>query len=278
MSVRPPGRSSTSNISNRRSLRDFYKRLEALRAKDIRRTRGARTACCREQIRLLEERKKSATAEQLAQINADTAIVRIYLASECLYPDGLIAEAEDQGEIALREAVASGLGPIIFECLGSLGSWHLMAGNDEKAIVCFQQAMAYAHDPVDTDKSKYREVLQWLGTVWGRNEHTLGLARMTAHWRRALDPYGIDPWRDEFLWLVQFRQLDEIQAVIDAPPPQLAIDAARRTAALLAIGRYDDAMDAARTGRSLALAQGDLDWSRAFDVLLLPESPALQGR
>jgi tetratricopeptide (TPR) repeat protein len=265
-------------MSNRKSLKDFYQGLEALRAKDIRHTRGARSAYCREQLRVLEERKPSATPEDLAQINADTAIVRMYLAGECLFPEGLEAQAIEEGEIALREALASGLTVIVYECLGCLGSWYLVAGKEEQAIVCFQRAIVYSHDPADPTQLRYREVLQWLGSVWARTEETMPLARMTAQWRRALDPYGLDTWRDEYLWLIQFRHFDEVQAVLDSPPPVFPIEAARLTAALLALGRYDEAMDAARTGRSIALAQGDVEWSRTFDLLLSPESPALQGR
>ena len=274
-----PGRLSPPYLSNRRSLRDFYKRLEALRAKDIRLTRGARMAYCRERLQALDQRKPLTTSsEELARINADMAIVRMYLAGECLFPDGQIAAAVMQGETALREAFASNHTNIIYECLAALGSWYLTAGNDEMAISCFQRAITYAHDPADTTKLKYREALTWLGTVWGRNEQTLSLARMTAQWRRAIDPYDIDPWRDEFLWLVQFGRFDEIQAIVDGPAPDLPVEAARRTGSYLALGRYDDAMAAARCGRSLALTHGDQEWARAFDLVLLPESPALQGR
>jgi len=273
-----PGRLSPPYLSNRRTLRDFYKRLEMLRAKDIQRTRGARTAYCRERLQALDERKPLASTEELARINADMAIVRMYLAGECLFPDGREAEAVIQGETALREALASGHNNIIYECLGSLGSWYLTSGNDEMAISCFQRAVTYAYDPADTTKLKYREALMWLGTVWGRNEQTLAKARMTAQWRRAIDPYDLDPWRDEYLWLVQFRRFDELQTIVEGPVPDLPIEAARKTAAFLALGRYDDAMNAARNGRSLALSQGDTEWARAFDLILLPESPALQGR
>lgn len=265
-------------MSNRRTLRDFYRRLEALRAKDIRHTRGARTAICRERLMELEARKPLTLAEDLPHISADMAIVRMYLAGECLFPEGLRAEAVEQGETALREALASGNNVIVYECLASLGSWYMTAGNEELAVSCFQRAITYAYDPVDAAKVKYREALTWLGIVWGRSEQTLQLARMTAQWRRAIDPYDLDPWRDEYLWLVQFRRFDEINAVVDGLDPDLPVEAARRTAALLALGRYDDALDAARTGRSIALKQGELEWSRAFDVLLSPDRPALQGR
>jgi hypothetical protein len=166
----------------------------------------------------------------------------------------------------------------VYDCLGRLGSWYLVTGNDEQAVSCFQRAIVYAHDPPDPSHARYVEVLRWLGSVWGRHEHSLPLARMTAQWRRALDPRSLDAWRDEFLWLVQFRRDDEVQATVDGPVPDIPVEAARRTAALLALGRYDDALDAARAGRSLALARGDLDWSRTFDLLLSPEAPALQGR
>lgn len=232
-------------MSNRRSLRDFYRRLEALRAKDLRRTLGARTACCRDELRRLDERRRLSTVpEQAAQITADMAVVRMYLAGECLFPDGLSAEAAEEGEIALREALSSGQTVIIYECLGSLGSLYLTAGNEENAIVCFQRAMAYAQDPADPSRLKYREVLRWLGNVWGRSEQTLPLARMSAQWRRALDAHDLAPWRDEYLWLVQFRRDDEVSAAVDGPAPDSPLEAARRTAALLALGRYDDAMDA----------------------------------
>jgi tetratricopeptide (TPR) repeat protein len=273
-----PGRLNPPNMSNRRSLRDFYRRLEALRAKDIRRTRGARTAYCRERLLELELCKPLATAEDLLHITADMAVVRMYLAGECLFPDGFRAEAVEQGETALREALASGNDVIVYECLGSLGSWYMTAGNEELAVSCFQRAITYAHDPADTTKLKYREALTWLGIVWGRSEQTLQLARMTAQWRRAIDPYDLDPWRDEYLWLVHFRRFDEINAILEGPEPDFPVEGAKRTAALLALGRYEDALDAARAGRSLALKQGELEWSRAFDLLLAPDRPALQGR
>ena len=256
----------------------FYDGLEALRVADLIEGRGVRAQFCRDWLAKLDDRRTAAAGDDLAKVNAELAIARTYLAGECLFPGGFQKEAIKQGERALREALASGYHVIIYDCLGSLGSMYLISGNERQATVNFQRAIAYAYDPNDPAQLKYSEVLRWLGNVYAREERTLAMARMTAQWRRALEPFDVGPWRDEFIWLIQHGRTEDVERVLCEPPIERSIDAARRTAACLALGRYEDAMGAAREGRSLALKLGDDDWTRSFDRILAPQSPALQGR
>lgn len=273
--MRNNGRTIESPQRDRPLMAKFYEGLDSLGASNIRLRRAQHAEYCRARLQKLEAR---AASEPDAETLAECAIIRIYLGSECLFPDGLETEAIELGEIALREAVASGYNPVIFDCLGSLGFWYSLTGNDDQAVYCFQQAIAYASEPGVTNQRKCSEVMSWLGKVWSRNEETLPLARMTAGWRRALEPYEIEAWRDEFIWLIRHRRQEEVEAVVAAGQMTTCEMAAKLTAALLALGQYEAAMEVARAGRSRALATGEGDWSRTFDNLLSPEGPAIQGR
>jgi hypothetical protein len=269
------GRVIESPHRDRPIMAKFYEGLEALNAPNLRIRRAQHAEYCRARLQKLEAR---ALANPEPDTLAECAIIRLYLAGECLFPETLEAEAIELGEIALREAIASGYSPVIFDCLGSLGFWYSLTGNDDRAVNCFHRAIAYADEPGVTTQRKCSEVMTWLGKVWSRNEDTLPLARMTAQWRRSLEPYEIDAWRDEFIWLIRHRRQPDVEAVVAAAGTATCAQAAELTAALLALGRYEAAMEAARAGRSRALAEGEGEWSRTFDNLLSPEGPAIQGR
>jgi tetratricopeptide (TPR) repeat protein len=259
-------------------LTDFWVGIETLRVPDIRETRARHSVFCADRLQMLEEKRAKASPADLPALNAESAIVRVFLAGKCLFPDGDEVEAIQQGETALREALASGCYPVIYDCLGSLGSWYLFVGNEERAVICFQRAIAYTYDAGESTENQCAEVLTWLGSIWARAEQTLDLACMTAEWRKSLQPFDIEPWRDEFLWLIRQHRHGDVEAVVAQGPGETCAEAARHTAALLALGRYHEAIAAAKEGRSRALALGEQDWSRTFDRILSPEGPALQGR
>jgi tetratricopeptide (TPR) repeat protein len=260
------------------ALTDFWVGIETLRVHDIRETRARHSVFCQDRLQMLDEKRAKASVADLPAINAESAIVRVFLAGKCLFPDGEELEAIKQGETALREALSSGCYPVIYDCLGSLGSWYMFIGNEEQAVVCFQRAIAYSYDPSESTEDRCAEVLMWLGSVWSRKDQTLNFACMTAEWRKSLQPFDIEPWRDEFLWLIRQRRHGDVEAIVAQGLGETCADAARHTAALLALGRYHDAIAAAKEGRSRALASGEQDWSRTFDRILSPEGPALQGR
>ncbi|MGO8671533.1 MAG: hypothetical protein ACLQVD_09250 [Capsulimonadaceae bacterium] len=256
---------------------DFRRTVEALTGADLPETRARRGAYCADLLLRLEARRGRARVRALPAIQAELAMVRDYFAGECLLPDGCEAEAIRQGEMAVREAEASGIHWLLYDCLINLGGWYLILGDESAAVTCFQRALAYSGEP-GAGLGRQVDVLCWLGGVWCRNPETLPLARLTAEWRRNLQPWDIESYRDEHVWLIRHQRNAEVEAVIVAGSGETCAGIARYAAALLASGRYEEAVAAAREGRSRALAGGEHEWARAFDRVLTPAGPALQGR